>query len=71
MNCKFLIDPLEDNIFQIYYHRSALTECSVLLDVLQVGKDKKYMVLDPVTQEAPEQKTGVQLLAKKRVRYLY
>ena len=38
-----------------------------MLDVLQVAKEKKYMVLDPVQQEAPEQRNGVTLLAKKRV----
>ena len=31
--------------------RSALTEMCVLYDVLSVVKEKKYMALDPVSQE--------------------
>lgn len=33
--------------------RSALTEMCVLHDVLSVVKEKKYMALDPVSQEPP------------------
>lgn len=42
---------------------------SVLWDVLNLAnaKEKRYMVLDPVSQDAPETKASVQLLAKKKV----
>lgn len=51
----------------MFLYRTALTEVSVLLDVLNVAKEKKYMVLDPVTQDPPDPRNGVHLLAKKRV----
>jgi mediator of RNA polymerase II transcription subunit 17 len=47
--------------------RLALTELNVLSDVITVAKDKRYMVLDPVQQEQPEQRQLAQLFAKKRV----
>lgn len=31
--------------------RSALTEMCVLYDVLSVAKEKKYMALDPISQD--------------------
>ena len=40
---------------------------SVLLDVLNIAKDKRYMVLDQISQPAPDPKTAVQLASKKRV----
>lgn len=46
--------------------RSALTEISVLLDVLTIAKEKSYLVLDPILQESPEQKPIVNLVAKKK-----
>lgn len=48
--------------------RSALTEVCVLADVLVIAKDKRYMVLDPVQQEQPDQRQLAQLFSKKRVR---
>ena len=52
--------------------RTAQTEMSVLLDVLNVAKEKRYMVLDPVvsqaqTPETHEPKHAVTMLGKKRV----
>lgn len=47
--------------------RSALTEVCVLADVITVAKDKRYMVLDPVQQEQPDQRQLAQLFSKKRV----
>lgn len=47
--------------------RSALTEVCVLADVITIAKDKRYMVLDPVQQEQPEQRQLAQLFSKKRV----
>ena len=47
--------------------RSALTEVCVLADVIIVAKDKRYMVLDPVQQEQPDQRQLAQLFSKKRV----
>ena len=54
----------------IVYCRSSLTEMSVLCDVLHITKQKHYMVLDPVTQETPEPKTGLYVVAKKKVNNL-
>lgn len=51
--------------------RSALTEVCVLADVITVAKDKRYMVLDPVQQEQPDQRQLAQLFSKKRVSQLY
>ena len=47
--------------------RMALTEISVLQDVLNITKQKHYMVLDTVSAETPEARTGLHLYAKKRV----
>ncbi|XP_065339577.1 mediator of RNA polymerase II transcription subunit 17 [Cloeon dipterum] len=46
--------------------RNALTEVSVLADVLSIAKEKHYMVLDPVPQEPPELKPMVQVYARKK-----
>ncbi|KAK7157014.1 hypothetical protein R3I94_006924 [Phoxinus phoxinus] len=48
--------------------RSSLTEMCVLHDVLSVLKDKKYMTLDPVSQDPSVGKTPqvFQLLSKKK-----
>ncbi|XP_039285786.1 mediator of RNA polymerase II transcription subunit 17 isoform X1 [Nilaparvata lugens] len=46
--------------------RSALTEVCVLADVLQIAKEKRYMVLDPVPQEPPETKPITQVYARKK-----
>uniref|UniRef100_A0A672MA23 Mediator of RNA polymerase II transcription subunit 17 n=1 Tax=Sinocyclocheilus grahami TaxID=75366 RepID=A0A672MA23_SINGR len=45
--------------------RSALTEMCVLHDVLSVLKDKKYMALDPVSQD-PSTPQVFQLISKKK-----
>uniref|UniRef100_A0A8P4KTE9 Mediator of RNA polymerase II transcription subunit 17 n=1 Tax=Dicentrarchus labrax TaxID=13489 RepID=A0A8P4KTE9_DICLA len=48
--------------------RSALTEMCVLYDVLSVVKEKKYMALDPVSQDPTAGKTPqvFQLMSKKK-----
>nr|XP_033806378.1 mediator of RNA polymerase II transcription subunit 17 [Geotrypetes seraphini] len=49
--------------------RSALTEMCVLYDVLTIVKDKRYMTLDPVSQEPlpPKQNPKIlQLVSKKK-----
>ncbi|KAG7234901.1 hypothetical protein INR49_003638 [Caranx melampygus] len=48
--------------------RSALTEMCVLYDVLSVVKEKKYMALDPVSQDPTAGKTPqvFQLISKKK-----
>lgn len=46
--------------------RHALTEVSVLCDVLTIAKQKHYMVLDPVSQDPPEHKPVAMLIAKKK-----
>nr|KAG5714580.1 hypothetical protein BaRGS_007026 [Batillaria attramentaria] len=43
-----------------------LTEMSVLLDVLNLVKEKQYLVADPVSQDPIETKPAIQLLAKKK-----
>lgn len=55
---------------KIFSYRTSLTEMSVLLDILNVSssKEKRYMVLDPVQQNAPDPKLAVQLMSKRRVR---
>ena len=40
---------------------------SVVLDVITIAKNKRYLVLDPVSQEAQEYKPINALMAKKRV----
>ncbi|XP_033988697.1 mediator of RNA polymerase II transcription subunit 17 isoform X2 [Trematomus bernacchii] len=49
--------------------RSALTEMCVLHDVLSVVKEKKYMALDPVSQDPAANKTPqvFQLISKKKL----
>ncbi|XP_018326714.1 mediator of RNA polymerase II transcription subunit 17 [Agrilus planipennis] len=46
--------------------RSALQEVCVLADVLAIAKEKRYLVLDPVQQEAVETKPMVQIYARKK-----
>lgn len=46
--------------------KASLTEMSVLLDVLNIAKRKNYMVLDQVSQPAPDPKTALQLASKKQ-----
>ena len=53
------------------HFRSALTEMSVLLDVLNIAREKRYMVLDPVTQENNDTKNGMFVVAKKKVLNFY
>ncbi|XP_050038305.1 mediator of RNA polymerase II transcription subunit 17 isoform X1 [Dermacentor andersoni] len=46
--------------------RSALTEVSVLCDVLGIARQKHYLVLDPVSQEPSEHRPVAVLVAKKK-----
>ncbi|XP_053374505.1 mediator of RNA polymerase II transcription subunit 17-like isoform X2 [Mercenaria mercenaria] len=46
--------------------KTAYTEMGVLLDVLNIAKEKKYMVLAHVQQDTTEHKSAIQLLAKKK-----
>ncbi|KAK2720313.1 mediator of RNA polymerase II transcription subunit 17-like [Artemia franciscana] len=45
---------------------ASFAEISVLHDVLQIAKQKTYLVFDPVQQESTENRPYAQLLAKKR-----
>lgn len=49
--------------------RQAVTEISVLHDLLTIVKQKppQYMVLDPVQADPPEPKAYIQFLALKKV----
>ena len=58
------------SILSILFYRAALTEMNVLLDVLNIAKEKRYMVLDPVQGEPPDNKMGFHLVAKKKVSLL-
>lgn len=46
--------------------RDAFTEICVLVDVLAIAKEKRYMVLDPVPQDNVETKPMVQVYARKK-----
>ncbi|KAH9382624.1 hypothetical protein HPB48_023172 [Haemaphysalis longicornis] len=46
--------------------RQALTEVSVLCDVLSIARQKHYLVLDPVSQEPAEYRPVAVLVAKKK-----
>ncbi|KAJ9593696.1 hypothetical protein L9F63_014744 [Diploptera punctata] len=46
--------------------RNALTEMCVLADVLAIAKEKRYMVLDPVSTDLTESKAMVQVYARKK-----
>lgn len=51
----------------VFLNRNALTEVCVLADVLAIAKEKRYIVLDQVPQEALETKPMVQVYARKKV----
>ena len=40
---------------------------SVLYDVLNIAKEKRYMVLDPVSQDPPENKATMHMVSKRKV----
>ncbi|XP_059051415.1 mediator of RNA polymerase II transcription subunit 17 [Achroia grisella] len=46
--------------------RNALTEVSVLADVLTIAKEKRYMVLDPVQPEQAETRAMVPVYGRKK-----
>lgn len=43
------------------------TEVSVLVDVLNIAKEKRYLAVDPVSNDPPEPRPLVVLLQKKKV----
>ena len=43
---------------------------SVLFDVLNIAKEKRYMVLDPVSQDPPENKSAMHMVSKRKVSIL-
>ena len=51
-----------------FLNRKSLTEVCVLSDVLNVVRDKKYLVLDPVSQNQATPKPTLSLITKKKVR---
>ena len=52
--------------------RNALTEMCVLHDLLSVAREKRHLVLDPVSVPQPPSKLYVQFLGLKKVRlYFY
>ncbi|XP_041988465.1 mediator of RNA polymerase II transcription subunit 17 [Aricia agestis] len=46
--------------------RNALTEVSVLADVLSIAKEKRYMVLDPIQADQIESRQMVQVYGRKK-----
>ena len=51
----------------IVFCRKSLTEICVLSDVLNVVRDKKYLILDPVSQNQATPKPTLSLINKKKV----
>jgi len=51
--------------------RAAATEIGVLHDVLAVAREKRYLVLDPVNNDMPDQRNlpVLLMLARKRVHF--
>ena len=47
--------------------RAAATELGVLQDVLSIAREKRYMVLDPVSNDTQEVRSGMVLTAKRKV----
>uniref|UniRef100_A0A8B9J8L8 Mediator of RNA polymerase II transcription subunit 17 n=1 Tax=Astyanax mexicanus TaxID=7994 RepID=A0A8B9J8L8_ASTMX len=58
--CLWPWDSVRNNL------RSALTEMCVLHDVLSIVKEKKYMALDPVSQDPTVAPQVFQLISKKK-----
>ena len=54
-------------IHSAYEYRKALTEMSVLSDVLKVVQHQNYLSLAPVVQECPKPPVAVKLKAKRKV----
>ena len=52
----------------LLFFRNTLTNLSVLVDVLNVAHNKKYLSLDPVSQHEVPPKPAVRLLSKRKVR---
>ncbi|KPJ15731.1 Mediator of RNA polymerase II transcription subunit 17 [Papilio machaon] len=46
--------------------KNALTEVSVLADVLSIAKEKRYMVLDPIQAEPVDSRPMVQVYGRKK-----
>ena len=42
-----------------------------MYDVLNIAKEKKYMVLDPVSQESNDSKAITALVIKKKVKLIF
>jgi hypothetical protein len=51
--------------------RTAFTELSVLGDILNICQQKRYLVLDPVSSEAPDSRPAATLMYKKKVGYCW
>lgn len=49
-------------------NRSAATEISVLVDILNIAREKHYMILDPVPQELTDVKPMATIYSRKKVR---
>ncbi|GIY17893.1 mediator of RNA polymerase II transcription subunit 17, partial [Caerostris darwini] len=45
---------------------SMLTEICVLVDVLSIAKEKRYLILEPIPQDPPEPKPLIAVLQKKK-----
>ena len=50
-----------------FHYRAAATELGVLQDVLSIAREKRYMVLDPVSNDTQEVRSGMVLTAKRKV----
>ena len=63
----FCICDCYANLLFTLFCRNALSEVCILLDVLQVMKEKKYLVLEPVSQNPEPPKQVVQMIGKRKV----
>ncbi|CAD5115572.1 DgyrCDS4534 [Dimorphilus gyrociliatus] len=46
--------------------RSALTETSVLLDILTIARDRRYMSIESINNEVPDTRIPLNLISKKK-----
>ena len=54
------------NYCKIFY-RNASTEVSVLIDILNITREKHYMILDPIPLDQTETKPVAQVYSRKKV----
>lgn len=69
VNCvlkKLTVDSIQYQYLFVFV-RTALTELSVLGDIISIANQKKYLLLDKVAAEPSDIKPGAVLVYKKKV----